>query len=98
MQTLKNAIGYAVIISGGGNDYVAISGYIPYNSSNICLFGVTEDMTPYNPDHTLAYAECYTYINAIPQSLNVRNIKKFVNGKWVDCAGSFKVRIIKYYQ
>ena len=95
---LENAIGYAIIIIGGGNDYVAISGYIPYESSNICLFGVTKDSTPYQPDHVLAYAECYTYVNALRPSLEVRNIKKFVNGSWVDCAGSFKVRIVKYYQ
>lgn len=91
---LEEAIGYAITISGGGNDRVEISGYMTYDSGTTCLFGITKSSTPYQPDHVLAYAECYTY----PNSLSVYNIKKFVNGSWVDCSGTFKVRIVKYYQ
>lgn len=91
---LSDAIGYAITISGGGSDEVQVGGFMSYEAGGTCLFGTTQRSTPYQPDHVLAYAECSAY----EQSLRVSNIKKFVNGNWVDCAGTFKVRIVKYYQ
>lgn len=90
---LEGAIGYAITISGG-NERLKVSGYIASEAGGSPLFGMTDDGTPYTSDHLLAYAECSVY----PNSLSVLNIKKFVNGNWVDCAGTFKVRIVRYDQ
>ena len=90
---LEGAIGYAITISGGA-EQLTVGGFVVSEAAGAPLFGMTGNSTPYSSDHMIAYAECSVY----GSGLSVPNIKKFVNGNWVDCSGTFKVRIVRYDQ